>query len=76
MADTRPRGQSVPAAAGSSRSPWASLPRSQTLLAGGACYFVGPTRTEDRVFSRHLLAEKTNIQKYFDNDVLQFPEAV
>lgn len=33
-------------------------------------------RMEDRVFSQHLLAEKANIQKYFDNDILQFPEAV
>lgn len=34
------------------------------------------TRMEDSVFSQHLLAEKANIQKYFDNDILQFPEAV
>ena len=34
------------------------------------------TRMQDGVFSQHLLAEKANIQKYFDNDILQFPEAV
>lgn len=31
---------------------------------------------EGRVFSQHLPAEKANIQKYFDNDILQFPKAV
>ena len=34
------------------------------------------TRMGDRVFPQHLLAEKANIQKYFDNDILQFPKAV
>lgn len=34
------------------------------------------THAGDRVFSKHLPAEKANIQKYFDNDILQFPEAV
>ena len=31
---------------------------------------------QDGVFSQRLLAEKANIQKYFDNDILRFPEAV
>lgn len=28
------------------------------------------------MFSQYLLAEKANIQKYFDNDILQLPKAV
>lgn len=33
-------------------------------------------RMQDGVFSQRLLAEKANIQKYFDNDILHFPEAM
>lgn len=44
---------------------------SQCLL-----FLLVSTRMEDRVFSQYLLAEKANIQKYFDNDILQFPKAV
>lgn len=44
---------------------------SQCLL-----FLLVSTRMEDSMFSQHLLAEKANIRKYFDNDILQFPEAV
>lgn len=42
----------------------------------GLLFLLVSTRMEDGVFSQQLLAEKANIQKYFDNDILQFPEAV
>lgn len=76
--DTGPRGaercscdqqlQGLPAGL-SSGFPDPSSPRALLFLLVVA-------RMQDGVFSLRLLAEKANIQKYFDNDVLHFPEAV